>query len=107
MLKSTRPEKPWGYKLEDWEQELTKLKPELAQQIRTATARAGLQAHDPAARMIGEMWVAVAALRDERRQLQQKLDGMRQEVRNNQRYLQLILALLTVLLLLIMSGWLC
>lgn len=33
-------------------------------------------------------------------------DGMRQKVRDNQRYLQLILALLAVLLLLSMSGWL-
>ncbi len=92
--------------MEDWEQELSKLKPDLAQQIRTAAARAGLQAHDPAARMIGEMWVAVAALRDERRQLQQKLDGIRQQVRDNQRYLQVLVVLAAVLLLVSLTGWL-
>jgi hypothetical protein len=55
--------------MEDWEHKVSKLDPIIAKQIHDSAARAGLQSHDPAARMIGEMWVAVAALRGERKQL--------------------------------------
>lgn len=92
--------------MEDWEQELSKLEPALAQQIRTAASRAGLQAHDPAARMIAEMWVAVAALRGERKQLQQDLVEMRRMLGDNRRYLLWILTLVSALLLASLVGWL-
>ena len=66
--------------MEDWEQKVSKLDPVIAKQIHDSAARAGLQSHDPAARMIGEMWVAVAALRGERKQLVKDLEVVQQKV---------------------------
>ena len=60
--------------MEDWEEKVAKLDPVIAKQIHDSAARAGLQSHDPAARMIGEMWVAVAALRGERKQISKDLE---------------------------------
>ncbi len=104
MPRSTRPARPWGYELEDWDEALDKLNPALAQQIRTAATRAGLQAHDPAARMIAEMWVAVAALRSEREQLRQEMSEIHLNLRDNRRYLLTVLAL-AGLHLAVFTGW--
>ncbi len=105
MPKSTRPERPWGYELEEWDEALDKLDPTLAHQIRTAATRAGLQAHDPAARMIAEMWVAVAALRSEREQLRQELSEIRQGLRDDKQHLLAVIVLVSVHFL-VFVGWL-
>ncbi len=105
MPKSTRPERPWGYELEEWDEALDKLDPTLAHQIRTAATRAGLQAHDPAARMIAEMWVAVAALRSEREQLRQELSEIRQGLRDDKHHLLAVIVLVSVHFL-VFVGWL-
>jgi len=66
--------------MEDWEEKVAKLDPVIAKQIHDSAARAGLQSHDPAARMIGEMWVAVAALRGERKQISKDLESVQTQV---------------------------
>ena len=87
-----------------WEREFGRLDPVLAKQIREATARAGLQSHDPAGRMIGEMWVAVAALRDEREQLSREMNLVRRDLRDNNWYLMVLVALISVTLLAVLIG---
>ncbi len=91
--------------MEEWDEALDKLDPTLALQIRTAATRAGLQAHDPAARMIAEMWVAVAALRSEREQLRQELTEIRQGLRDGKHHLLMVVALGSVHFL-VFVGWL-
>ena len=91
--------------MDEWEREFGELDPELAKQIRDAAGRAGLQSHDPAARMIGEMWVAVAALRDERDQLSREMSRLRRDVRDNTWYLMVLVALVSTNLLAILA-WL-
>ena len=66
--------------MEDWEEKVASLDPVIAKQIHDSAARAGLQSHDPAARMIGEMWVAVAALRGERKQLSQEIKTLQAQL---------------------------
>ena len=87
--------------MEDLEQHLKALEPELARRIRDSASRAGLQAHDPAARMIAEMWVAVAALKQERSLLSGKLSELAERVRQNHRFLLILTAMATVNLLLL------
>lgn len=91
--------------MDEWEQEFGRLDPGLAKQIRDAAARAGLPSHDPAARMIGEMWVAVAALRGEREQLSREINQMRRDLRENNRYLMVLVVLVSVNLLAVLA-WL-
>ncbi len=79
--------------MENLEQHLDSLDPELARRIRDSASRAGLQTHDPAARMIAEMWVAVAALKQERNQLSREMAGLARRVRVNHRNLLALLAL--------------
>ncbi len=91
--------------MSDWDEALKELDPKLVQSIRNAAGRAGLQAHDPAARLIAEMWVAVAALRSERSQLRQELSDLREGLKDTQRNTTALLALVSVHLLLFV-GWL-
>ena len=60
-------------------------------------------------RMIGEMWVAVAALRGERKELSREMNQVRRELRNNNWFVAVLVALvsanlLAVLALLLGSG---
>ena len=87
--------------MEDLEQQLNTLDPELARRIRDSASRAGLQAHDPAARMIAEMWVAVAALKQERNLLSREMKDLAKRVRQNHRFLLILTAMATVNLLLL------
>jgi len=89
--------------VEDLERQLGSLEPELAQHIRDSASRAGLQAHDPAARMIAEMWVAVAALERERDLLSGQMQDLTQRVRENNRYLMALIAVGTVTLLAVLA----
>ena len=71
--------------MDDFQLHLEALDAESAHHIRDSASRAGLQAHDPAARMIAEMWVAVAALKQERQLLSEEMadhvdDEAQQEV---------------------------
>ncbi len=91
--------------MSDWNEALNQLDADVAQHIRSAASRAGLQAHDPAARLIAEMWVAVAALRAERTQLRQEMAELREGVEENQRFSRFLLVLVGVHLLLFV-GWL-
>lgn len=86
-----------------WQEEFSKQNPELARQIRDAIDRAGLQSHDPAARMIAEMWVAVAALRDERAQLSRQLGELRQTLRDQQGQLRLLTTLVSLTLVALLA----
>lgn len=79
--------------MEELEQQLKAMDPELARQIRDSASRAGLQAHDPAARMIAEMWVAVAALKQERSLLSREMTELAERVRQNQRFLLILTAI--------------
>ncbi len=85
--------------MENLDRYLDSLEPELALRIRESASRAGLQAHDPAARMIAEMWVAVAALKQERRLLSREMVDLSRRVRDNHWYLLALRALGTVNLL--------
>lgn len=85
--------------MDDLESRLGNLEPEVAQRIRDSASRAGLQAHDPAARMIAEMWVAVAALEKERHLLSDEMQGLARGVRENRRLLLALVALGTLNLL--------
>jgi hypothetical protein len=105
MRKSTRPARPWGVRLSDWDEALQQLDPALARQVRDAAGRAGLQAHDPAARLIAEMWVAVAALRAEREQLRQEMTGLRRSLDRSQQFGRVLMALVALHLCLFV-GWL-
>ena len=87
--------------MDDLEQQLEALDPDLARQIRDSASRAGLQAHDPAARMIAEMWVAVAALKQERSLLSGELSKLADRVRQNHRFLLILTAMAMVNLLLL------
>jgi len=90
--------------LSDWGEALNQLDSKVAQQIRSAASRAGLQAHDPAARLIAEMWVAVAALRSERTQLRREMTELRQGMEENQRFSRALIVLVGAQLLLFI-GW--
>ena len=85
--------------MDDLERHLGSLDPELAQRIRDSASRAGLQAHDPAARMIAEMWVSVAAMKQEREQLSNEIAALSRRVFNVHRYLLALIALGAVNLL--------
>ncbi len=85
--------------MEDLEYHLDSLDPELACRIRESASRAGLQAHDPAARMITEMWVAVAALEQERHLLSGEMANLSRRVHDNHRYLLALMVLGAVNLL--------
>ncbi len=89
--------------MDDLEHQLDDLDPELAQRIRDSAARAGLQAHDPAARMIAEMWVAVAALEKERTLLSRDMASLAQRVRDYYWFLVALMALGTVNLLVVLA----
>jgi len=89
--------------MEDLESHLNSLDSRLAQLIRDSASRAGLQAHDPAARMIAEMWVAVAALQQERDQISGEMAGLARRVRRDQWYLLALMALGTVNLLAVLA----
>lgn len=78
--------------MEDLEQQLDSLGPELARHIRDSISRAGLQSHDPAARMITEMWVAVAALKQERALMSREMADLGQQARRQHWYLMILLA---------------
>lgn len=79
--------------MENLERHLDSLDPELARRIRDSASRAGLRTHDPAARMIAEMWVAVAALKQERDLLSREMASLVRQVRGNRRHLLALLAL--------------
>jgi cytochrome c-type biogenesis protein CcmH/NrfG len=85
--------------MEDLRQQLDDLEPELARNIRDALARTGLQDHDPAARLITEMWVAVAALKQERGLLHREISDLAQKADKNSRYLLALMALASINLL--------
>ncbi len=89
--------------MEDLERHLDGLDPELAGRIRDSASRAGLQAHDPAARMIAEMWVAVAAMKQERELLSHEMADLARRVRGNQRHLLALLALGVINLLALLA----
>lgn len=89
--------------MEDLEHHLDSLDPELACRIRDSAARAGLQTHDPAARMIAEMWVAVAALKQERALLSREMASLSRRVHGNHRQLVALLALGAVNLLALLA----
>jgi AmiR/NasT family two-component response regulator len=91
--------------LSDWDEALGQLDPKVSQYIRSAASRAGLQAHDPAARLITEMWVAVAAMRAERAQLREEIAGLRRGVEETQR-LGRALIVLAGMNILLFVGWL-
>ena len=91
--------------MNEWDEALGELDPEQAQVIRNAANRAGLQAHDPAARLIAEMWVAVAALRAECNRLHEELSSLSEGLRGTQRSSKAMLVLLSAHLLLFV-GWL-
>jgi len=91
--------------MDEWDEALGELDPKQAQMIRNSANRAGLQAHDPAARLIAEMWVAVAALRAERGQIREELSELREGLKDNQRNSTAMVALVSVHLLLFV-GWL-
>jgi ferric-dicitrate binding protein FerR (iron transport regulator) len=75
------------------ERQLENLDPALARHIRDSASRAGLQAHDPAARMITEMWVAVAALQQEREPLSREIADLAGQMRRTRRYLLALAAI--------------
>ena len=85
--------------MQDLQRHLDSLDPELARRIRDSASRAGLQTHDPAARMLTEMWVAVAALEQERHLLSRDLADLNRRVRANHWYLLALMALGSVNLL--------
>lgn len=89
--------------MQDQESHLNGLDPELARRIHESASRAGLQTHDPAARMITEMWVAVAAMRQERHQLSSEIDDLTQRVRDNHRYLLALVIIGIVNFLLVLA----
>lgn len=89
--------------MNDLEQQLNDLDPELAKRIRDSAARAGLQAHDPAARMIAEMWVAVSALEKERELLSRDMAALAQRVRDYYWFLVALMALGTANLLVVLA----
>ena len=85
------------------EPQLDDIEPELARRIRDSASRAGLQAHDPAARMIAEMWVAVAALEKERHLLTRDIDDLARRVRDGRWYLLALVGLGTLNLLVLLA----
>jgi len=89
--------------MDDLQRQLDDLDPELARRIRDSAARAGLQSHDPAARMIAEMWVAVAALEKERALLSQDMGDLARRVREYYWFLMALMALGTVNLLAVLA----
>lgn len=89
--------------MQTWQEEFSKQNPELARQIREAIDRAGLPSHDPAARMIAEMWVAVAALRDERAEVSRQIGDLRQTLRDQRGQLRLLLTLMGLVLVALLA----
>jgi hypothetical protein len=79
------------------------LDPELARQIRESAARTGLQTHDPASRVIAEMWVAVAAMRQDRRRLNMEIDKLTRRVRVCHWYLSALIVLGMINVFLVLS----
>ena len=89
--------------MNDLEHQLSDLDTELAKRIRDSAARAGLQAHDPAARMIAEMWVAVSALEKERELLSRDMAALARRVRDYYWFLVALMALGTANLLAVLA----
>ena len=89
--------------MDDFQRHLEALDAESAHHIRDSASRAGLQAHDPAARMIAEMWVAVAALKQERQLLSGEMAELSQRVRQNHRILLMLAAIGAVNLLMLLA----
>ncbi len=89
--------------MEDLQRHLDGLNPELARRIRESASRAGLQAHDPAARMLTEMWVAVATMEQERRLMSREMAALSRRVRENNLYLLALMALGAVNLLAVLA----
>jgi hypothetical protein len=89
----------------DWDEALAELEPELAARLRAGAARAGLQAHDPAARLLAEMWVAVATLRGERTRLSAGLERLQGELAEQRSLLHWVLAVVVAQALAFL-GWL-
>ena len=79
--------------MEDLDAHLGSLDPALARRIRESASRAGLQSHDPAARMIAEMWVAVAALERERAGLSREMSSLARCARHQHGFLLVLVAL--------------
>ena len=89
--------------MNEFEHQLSDLDPELAKRIRNSASRAGLQAHDPAARMIAEMWVAVTALEKERELLSRDMSALARRLRDYYWFLVALMALGTVNLLVVLA----
>lgn len=89
--------------MDDFQRHLDALDAESARHIRDSASRAGLQAHDPAARMIAEMWVAVAALKQERRLLSGEMAELSRRVRQNHRMLLILAVMCTVNVLILLA----
>jgi len=89
--------------MNEFEHQLSDLDPELAKRIRNSASRAGLQAHDPAARMIAEMWVAVTALEKERELLSRDMAALARRLRDYYWFLVALMALGTVNLLVVLA----
>jgi hypothetical protein len=89
--------------MNDLEKRLEELDPQLARRIRDSASRAGLQSHDPAARMIVEMWQAVAALHRERSLLSRELEDLGRRMDRNRGWILALLGLGLINLLLILS----
>jgi len=89
--------------MESLDKHLEDLDPEVARNIRDAASRAGLQAHDPAARMIAEMWVAVAALRKERDELRREFGQLSTRSRIGHQILLVLIVLGTANLVAVLT----